>query len=65
LVNVPKSELEAKQLIKYVGTLYELEIGLAIAPVERLVALESLISQILNQGGATARMWARLIWKMG
>jgi hypothetical protein len=55
IVNLPKSELEPGQIRQYVGILYDLQSGIALAPTERLIALESQIQNLVRVGGGSAR----------
>jgi ribonuclease HI len=64
-VNLKKSELIPSQHTKYVGIQYNLVDGLALAPLDRIQDIEKLILSILSDGGASARKWACLIWKLG
>jgi len=65
LINLKKSELRPVQRMIYLGVDFDLEKGLAIAPLPRLEDLESLILKIYTRGGASARSWHSLLGKMG
>lgn len=65
LINLPKSELKAGQIRKFVGIQFDFVRGLAIVPLERVLALEKMIKVIKAQKGCSARVWSRLIGKMG
>ena len=65
LVNLIKSELEPGQRRIYVGILFDLQAGLALASPRKLTELEITLQGILNKQGATARQWASIIGKMG
>ena len=63
--NLKKSVLEARQVYGYIGVWYNLVIGLAQVPLDRITDLEDLVRLTLEQGRATARTWSRIIGKMG
>ena len=65
LINLKKSELWPKQIIKYCGVLYNFIVGKAFVPPDRIAALESFIHKIIRKKGASARQWAQLIGQMG
>jgi hypothetical protein len=65
IVNFPKSQLDATQVMTYVGSLYLLRLGLVTVPEPRLEKMEALICSIIKQGGATARRWSSLIGSLG
>ncbi len=60
-----KSEINPGQVRKYVGIIFDLRQGLAIAAPNKLIELKIILKKIIIQQGATARQWTSVIGKMG
>ena len=65
LINFVKSELDPKWRMIYVGIFFQFDKGLALAPLEKVKELESMIKSLIAQKGGKARIWSKVIGKMG
>ena len=61
LVNYPKSELTPKQLIDYVGVLYDLAVGRAYPPQKRIEKIKNIITPVMKRAQTPASVWLSLL----
>ena len=61
LVNLPKSDLTAGQIINYVGVLYNLSVGRAFPPPERIQKIKEKVLFVLKRSQTPASVWLSLI----
>ena len=65
IVNLKKSEITPAQGIEFVGVLYDLSVGRAFPPLQRIAKIQVLIQKLLSALTAPASEWLTLIGLLG